>query len=77
MINFLKSLFRKSPLYSFNFQYRVMIPLFGGYRSTGIINVSIPATNERQAKKLLKKNVEKTFFLDFVKIEKHQVINKK
>jgi hypothetical protein len=54
-----------------------MIPLFGGYRSTGIINVSIPATNERQAKKLLKKNVEKTFFLDFVKIEKHQVINKK
>lgn len=60
----------------FNFQYRVTMPLAGGpTRSTGVINVMVPARNERHAKKLLSRHVKKSIQVDVISVKSEFDVN--
>lgn len=44
--------------FKYNFQFKISMPINGGYRETGIINVVVPANDKGQAKSKLKKFVK-------------------
>lgn len=44
--------------FKYNFQFKISMPINGGYRETGIINVVVPANSAKQAKHKLNKFVK-------------------
>lgn len=44
--------------FKYNFQFKISMPINGGYRETGIVNVVVPANSAKQAKSKLNKFVK-------------------
>lgn len=53
----------------YNCQFRISFPITGGYRETGVINVTVPANTEIEAKRKLQLFVKDKIKTTVIKIK--------
>lgn len=55
--------------HKYNFQFRVSMPVQGGYRETGIINVVVPANSKKDAKVKLDRFVKEKIQVTVISVK--------